>query len=93
MKRFYPTIRVFGVLLTGFSLTLLVPLLFSWYWQDAATGAYDEAFLLAFGTGTGLWWAARREKQELKVRDGFLMVVMVWVLLPVYAAMPLMLHL
>ena len=93
MKRFYPVIRVFGVLLMGFSLALLIPLLLSWYWQDGAASAYDEAFLLTFGTGLGLWWAARNEKAELKVRDGFLMVVMVWALLPVYACLPLILHL
>jgi trk system potassium uptake protein TrkH len=93
MKRFYPTIRVFGVLLTGFSFTLLVPLLLSWHWQDGAESAYDEAFLLTFGTGLGLWWTARSEKRELKVRDGFLMVVMVWTLLPIYAGLPLILHL
>ncbi len=93
MKRFYPTIRVFGVLLTGFSLTMLVPLLMSLIWQDGANSAYDEAFLLSILTGLGLWWAARHEKQELKVRDGFLMVVMVWTLLPVYACLPLVLQL
>ena len=93
MKRFYPVIRVFGVLLTGFSLTMLVPLLLSWYWQDGAHSAYDEAFLLSFGTGLILWWAARHEKRDLKVRDGFLMVVMVWTLLPVYAGLPLILQL
>jgi trk system potassium uptake protein TrkH len=93
VKRFYPTIRVFGVLLTGFSLTMLVPLLMSLIWQDGANSAYDEAFLLSILTGLGLWWAARHEKQELKVRDGFLMVVMVWTLLPVYACLPLVLQL
>lgn len=93
MKRFYPVIRVFGVLLMCFSLTLLVPLLLSWYWQDGAAASYDEAFLLAFLTGLGLWWTTRNEKNDLKVRDGFLMVVMVWTLLPVYACLPLMLHL
>jgi trk system potassium uptake protein len=93
MKRFHPLIRVFGVLLMCFALTMLVPLLFSWYWQDGATTAYDEAFLLTFATGLGLWWAARRATTDLKVRDGFLMVVMVWTLLPVYAGLPLMLQL
>jgi len=93
VKRFYPTIRVFGVLLTGFSLTLLVPLLLSWHWQDGASSAYDEAFLLALGTGLGLWWTARHEKRDLKVRDGFLMVVLVWTVLPIYAGLPLVLHL
>ncbi|MEW6515101.1 MAG: potassium transporter TrkG [Pseudomonadota bacterium] len=93
MKRFYPLIRVFGVLLMCFALTMLVPLLLSWVWQDGATTAYDEAFLLTFCTGLGLWWSARRATTDLKVRDGFLMVVMVWTLLPVYAGLPLMLHL
>ena len=93
MSRFLPLLRVFGVLLMGFALTLLTPLLLSWYWQDGATTAYDEAFLLTFGTGLGLWWAARRSTADLKVRDGFLMVVMVWTLLPVYAALPLLFYL
>jgi trk system potassium uptake protein TrkH len=93
VKRFYPLIRVFGVLLMCFALTMLVPLLLSWYWQDGATTAYDEAFLLTFGTGLGFWWSARRATTDLKVRDGFLMVVMVWTLLPVYAGLPLLLHL
>jgi trk system potassium uptake protein len=93
VKRFYPAIRVFGVLLMGFALTILAPLLLSWFWQDGATSAYDEAFLFTFGTGFGLWWAARKEKRELKVRDGFLMVVMVWTLLPIFAGLPLIIHL
>ena len=93
MKRFQPLIRVFGVLLMCFALTLLVPLLLSWYWQDGATTVYDEVFLLTFGTGLGLWWSARRATTDLKVRDGFLMVVMVWTLLPVFAALPLILQL
>ena len=93
MKRFYPLVRVFGVLLMCFALTMLVPLLLSWAWQDGAATAYDEAFLLTFATGLGLWWSARRATVDLKVRDGFLMVVMVWTLLPVYASLPLLLYL
>jgi trk system potassium uptake protein TrkH len=89
MKRFYPVVRVFGVLLMSFALTMLVPLVLSWYWQDGAASAYDEAFLLTFGTGLGLWWTARNEKNDLKVRDGFLMVALVWTVLPIYAGLPL----
>ncbi|MDP2794978.1 MAG: potassium transporter TrkG [Sulfurisoma sp.] len=93
MKRFYPVVRVFGVLLMGFALTLLVPLALSWLWQDGAHSAYDEAFLITFGSGLALWWAARHEKRDLKVRDGFLMVVLVWTLLPAFAGLPLILQL
>lgn len=93
MKRFYPLVRVFGVLLMCFALTMLVPLFLSWFWRDGATSAFDEAFLLTFGTGLGLWWAARKATADLKVRDGFLMVVLVWTTLPVYAGLPLILQL
>ena len=93
MKRFTPVLRVFGILLMCFALTLLIPLSLSWLWQDGATTAYDEAFLIAFGAGFGLWLATRRARRELKTRDGFLMVAMVWTLFPLFACLPLMLHL
>ncbi len=93
MRRSYPLIRVFGVLLMGFALTMIVPLLLSWWWHDGAETAYDEAFFLSFVTGLGLWWTARHESGELKVRDGFLMVVLVWTALPVFACLPLLLQL
>lgn len=93
MKRFYPVLHVFGVLLMGFALTMLVPLACSWIWRDGAEFAYDEAFLAAFGTGVALWLATRSASRDLKVRDGFLLVVMVWTLLPFFAALPLILQL
>jgi trk system potassium uptake protein TrkH len=40
-----------------------------------------------------MWWATRKDKRDLRVRDGFLMVVMVWTILPIYAGLPLMYHL
>ena len=93
MSSYYPVIRVFGVLLACFALTMLVPLLFSHAIGDGAESAYDEALLLSLATGAGLWWSARHEKHELKVRDGFLLVVMVWSLLPVFACLPLIFQL
>jgi trk system potassium uptake protein TrkH len=72
---------------------MLVPLLFSHAIGDGAESAYDEALLLSLATGAGLWWSARHEKHELKVRDGFLLVVMVWSLLPVFACLPLIFQL
>ena len=93
MQRYYPVVRVFGVLLVGFALTLLAPLVYSWWIDDGVHAAYDEAFLVTLVTGLALWWAARGAKDEIKVRDGFLMVVLVWTLLPVFASMPLMFQL
>jgi len=93
VKRFHPVLRVFGVLLTGFSLTLLAPLSLSWLWQDGAVSAYDDAFFLTLASGLTLWRMMYRDKGELKVRDGFLLVVMVWTLLPAFASLPFVLQL
>ena len=93
MSRFYPLVRVFGALLVGFSLCLAVPMGLSWYVDDGAHGAFDEAFLLTLATGLALFFVARRERRELKVRDGFLLVVLVWTTLPMFACLPLVLHL
>jgi trk system potassium uptake protein TrkH len=60
--------------------------------QDGAEGAFDEAILLTLGTGIGLWYATRNEKRDLTIRDGFLMVALVWTVLPVYACLPLIIQ-
>lgn len=93
MERFYPVVRVFGLLLVCFALAMMVPLIFSWLMDDGANTAYDEAFLATMATGLSLWWAARHATADLKVRDGFLIVVLVWTILPIYAGMPLMFQL
>jgi trk system potassium uptake protein TrkH len=93
MKRYYPVVRAFGLLLICFALTLLAPLTLSWWLDDGAHSAYDEAFLLTLAVGIALWWPARHARTDLKVRDGFLLVVLVWTLLPLFACLPLLLHL
>jgi trk system potassium uptake protein TrkH len=76
-----------------FGLTMLAPLILSWVVDDGAQTAYDEAFLLTVLCGGLLWYRFRNCKRELTIRDGFLMVVLVWTVLPAFAAVPLMLHL
>ncbi|EXI74879.1 MAG TPA: potassium transporter TrkG [Candidatus Accumulibacter phosphatis] len=93
MQRYYPVVRVLSLVIFMFGMTMLVPLLLSWFMRDGAESAFDEAFLLTVGTGLGLWWATRHEKRDLTIRDGFLMVALVWTVLPVYAALPLILQL
>lgn len=90
VKRFFPTLRVFGVLTMGFALTLLVPLACSWWWNDGAQDAYDEAFLISAGSGFFLWLVCSRSGYALKDRDGFLLVAMVWLILPIFACLPFM---
>lgn len=88
MDRFYPVFRALGVSLALFSLTLLVPLIYSHVVHDGAESAYSLAFFSALGSGVLLWVLTRKHKRELKIREGFLMVVLIWSVLPLYASLP-----
>ncbi len=93
MTRFAPVYRALGMIIMLFGLTMLAPLILSHVTGDGAQSAYDEAFALTMLCGAFLWVRYRACKRELNVRDGFLMVVLVWTVLPAFAAVPLMLHL
>jgi trk system potassium uptake protein TrkH len=76
-----------------FSLVMFVPWGASIFYGDAAVHAYDEAVVITFLAGALLWLLTRPHKRELKTRDGFLIVVLVWAMLPAFATLPLMLYL
>ncbi|MCL2074880.1 MAG: TrkH family potassium uptake protein [Betaproteobacteria bacterium] len=88
MERFFPVIRAFGMLLALFSITLIVPLATAYLRHDGAETAYKLAFFITAGSGLFLWFMTRQYKRELNVRDGFLLVVLIWSGLPVFAAIP-----
>lgn len=93
MTRFAPVYRALGMIIMLFGLTMLAPLILSYAVNDGAQTSYDEAFALTMLSGFYLWYRYRRCKRELNIRDGFLMVVLVWTVLPAFAAIPLMVQL
>ena len=93
MTRFAPVYRALGMIIMLFGLTMLAPLILSYVIDDGAQTAYDEAFALTMLCGGFLWYRYHNCKRELAIRDGFLMVVLVWTVLPAFAAIPLMIHL
>jgi len=84
---------VLGTVLTMFSVTMLVPLGFSWVQADGALQAQAGAFGITLALGVLLQLAGRRSRRELRARDGFLLVALVWTLLPAVGTLPLLLHL
>ncbi|MCU7853396.1 MAG: TrkH family potassium uptake protein [Candidatus Thiodiazotropha sp. (ex Monitilora ramsayi)] len=83
--------RILGVLLMLFSLTMLPPLLFSLWVDDGALVGFTDAFILTFGLGLGIWLPVRYRRQDLRVRDGFLVVVMFWTVLGLTGSLPFLL--
>lgn len=80
--------RILGILLGLFSLTMLPPIAVSLFYQDGSTQAFVSAFILLLVTGFVFWFPVREHRKELKVRDGFLVVVMFWVTLGLSGAVP-----
>ncbi len=93
MTRFAAVYRALGMIIMLFGLTMLAPLIMSYVTNDGAKSAYDEAFALTMLSGAFLWVRYRKCQRDLNIRDGFLMVVLVWTVLPAFAAVPLMIHL
>lgn len=93
MNRFFPIAHVLGMVTMLFSLTMLAPLALSWWLQDGAMNAYDDAMGATFLAGFLSWWTTRHAKRELKIRDGFLLVVLIWSSLAAFATIPLMVYL
>jgi trk system potassium uptake protein TrkH len=85
--------RVLGIVLTVFGLVMLLPVVVSLILGDDAQSAFDEAILATVGTGAVLWLFTSTNRTELKYRDGFLLVVLIWTVLPVFAALPLLIYL
>ena len=83
--------RIVGLLLALFSLALLPALFLSWWYQDHATLAFACAFLIILIFGLALWFPVRNVHKELRLRDGFIVVVLFWAGLGLTGALPLLL--
>jgi trk system potassium uptake protein len=83
--------RIFGLLLMLFSLTMLPPMLVGLYYQDGNWHPFLEASLALAIVGLSVWWPVRTEQRELRLRDGFLVVALFWIVLGGAGAAPLLL--
>ena len=97
MVAFLPVFNLLGATMSLFALSFLVPI--------GVALLYDEPFVLpyaismAFTLGIGLMLhlgtrsAVRRARRELQPRDGFLLVSLVWLVIPLFAMLPFVLQL
>jgi len=92
MSQILPVVHILSKVLMLFAFAFLLPLGVSFAQTDGAQLAYDEAFLATFLCGAVLWLLSRRGRRELQTRDGFLLVVLIWAVLPVFSAIPLLVH-
>jgi trk system potassium uptake protein TrkH len=83
--------RILGLLLGLFSISILPPILVSWWYDDGALSAFVSAFFVILVSGLVLWLPVRKHRRELRLRDGFVVVFMFWVALGLSGSVPLLL--
>lgn len=89
--RFASIQRLLGVLLALFSLCMVPPIGVSLLYDDGASAAFIAALALLLTTGVLLWWPVRNVRRELRLRDGFIIVVLFWSALGISGGLPLFL--
>ena len=83
--------RILGILLSLFSLTWLPTIIIAWWRNDHSLQSLLTAFSIIIAIGLLLWLPVRNVHNELKLRDGFVVVVLFWVGLGFTGAIPFVL--
>src|SRR5262245_26034199 len=86
---FFVVQRILGLLLMLFSLTLLPPVGVSLHFADGNWQPFFTSFCALLVVGLLVWLPVRKQVRELRLRDGFLVVALFWVVLGLAGSVPL----
>jgi trk system potassium uptake protein TrkH len=82
-------VALVGRMVGLFALLMLVPLAFTLSERDSAERAFVTATIVTAAAGLAMGLATRRFRRELQPRDGFVLVGLTWLVLPLFGALPL----
>ena len=82
------SLRIIGVLLMLFSVAMLPPMAFGLVANDGSADAFAIAFATNMFSGLVLWLATRNARSDLRIRDGFLVTALFWIVLGLFGAVP-----
>jgi trk system potassium uptake protein TrkH len=87
--QFFVIQRITGLLLVLFSITMMPPIIISIISNDGTFLPFSIALATLLLIGTLLWFPARLHRKELRLKDGFIVVALFWVVLGLSGALPL----
>ena len=87
--QFLVVVRVLGLLLSIFSVTMFIPFLVSVFYRDGSAYSFFVGFVVTLVIGLATFIPLRNYQVPLKLRDGFVIVVMFWAVLGLFGAIPL----
>lgn len=80
--------RVVGLLLMVFSSTMLPPLLVWAIFQEGEATPFLAGFAITIITGLLTWLPVKNDRSDLRLRDGFIIVVSFWTVLGAFGSLP-----
>ena len=80
--------RIMGQFLMLFSITLLPPVVIDLLYQEHSAHAFFYSYLFLLSIGFLLFLPVRNQRSDLRLRDGFVVVVLFWLVLGVAGALP-----
>src|SRR5688572_24210314 len=86
-------LRTLGVLFLLFSTTLLPPIAVSLFYGDGEAWRFSIAFAIALVAGLAFWLPFHKRAVNIRSRDGFLIVTLMWTAMSLLGAVPFMLAL
>jgi trk system potassium uptake protein TrkH len=83
--------RIVGFLIAGSSLMMLPPVGVSLLYHDGTATLFLISAAILLGLGLLVYFPVRKVREELRLRDGFLIVVSAWLVLALVGAVPFVL--
>ena len=83
--------KIVGIMLLLFSVTLVIPLITSFIYSDGNHYTFIYSFLIISGLGSILYLPNISAKNDIRIKEGFLIVVLFWVILSIASSIPFML--
>lgn len=83
--------RIIGLLLMIFSFSMLIPIAVDILYQEGVWEPFLAAFASTISAGLVIWFPVRRVREELRLRDGFVVVTALWTVVGLFGALPFVL--
>ena len=92
MYKIAPIVHVLSKLAVLYAVLLLVPTLVSYLYHDSAFNAFAGTALATLAGSSAVWAATRKHDRELRPRDGFTLVFLLWLGFAAISALPFYLY-
>ena len=83
-------LKIIGIMLILFSLMLFIPISVSLFYNDGNLETFLNSFVITLFFGLILYLPNIKSRSDIKTKEGFLIVVLFWLILSIFGSIPFM---